>query len=39
MGKILLHATMSLLTFQAMVLARVKAGDIVNMRRMRVKMT
>ena len=39
MGKILLHATMCLLTFQATALARVKAGDIVNMRRMRVKTT
>ena len=37
MAKVELHATLSLLTYQATMLARVKAGDIENLRQMRVK--
>ena len=37
MKKIALHATMSLLTYQATALARVKAGDFDRMRTMRVR--
>ena len=36
-AKILLHATLSILTFQATALARCRAGDFENMRQMRVK--
>ena len=35
--KIALQATMSVLTFQATVLARLKAGDVDRMRRMTIK--
>ena len=37
MVKVELHATLSLLTYQATMLARVKAGDVDNLRQMRVK--
>ena len=39
MKKISLHATMSLLTYQATALARVKVRDFAGMRRMRVKVS
>ncbi len=39
MKKITLHATMSLLTYQATATARLKAGDYAGMRQMRVKVT
>ena len=37
MAKVMLHATLSILTYQATMLARVRTGDIGNLRQMRVK--
>ena len=39
MRKILLHATMSVLTYQATVLSRLRAGDVAGMRQMGVRVT
>ena len=39
MNRIVLHATMSLLTYQATALTRFNVGDVVNIRRMRVKVS